>query len=89
MDPGDRVWYAPIEGGLYGCRGKKLEVSTKDLLNQDVIYSIAGSKGELWLGRQQGGLRGCAITADRFGQQDLHRAKWTGTKQCLHRSPES
>jgi ligand-binding sensor domain-containing protein/signal transduction histidine kinase len=56
VDPGDRVWYAPIEGGLRWMRGKETGIITNDLLNQDVIYSIAGGKDEVWLGRQQGGL---------------------------------
>ena len=56
VDPGDRVWYAPIEGGLRWMRGRDIGSVDNDLLNQDVIYSIAGAKDELWLGRQQGGL---------------------------------
>jgi ligand-binding sensor domain-containing protein/two-component sensor histidine kinase len=56
VDPADRVWYAPIEGGLRWMRGKETGRAGNDLLSQDVIYSIAGTKDELWLGRQQGGL---------------------------------
>ncbi len=56
VDPGDRVWYAPIEGGLRWMRGKETGSVDNDQLSQDVIYSIAGTKDELWLGRQQGGL---------------------------------
>ena len=56
VDPDDRVWYAPIEGGLRWMRGKETGTVDNDLLSQDVIYSIAGAKDELWLGRQQGGL---------------------------------
>jgi ligand-binding sensor domain-containing protein/signal transduction histidine kinase len=56
VDPDDRVWYAPIEGGLRWMTGKETGTIDNDLLSQDVIYSIAGGKDELWLGRQQGGL---------------------------------
>jgi ligand-binding sensor domain-containing protein/signal transduction histidine kinase len=52
----ERVWYAPIEGGLRWMRGKETGSVDNDQLGQDVIYSIAGTKDELWLGRQQGGL---------------------------------
>jgi ligand-binding sensor domain-containing protein/two-component sensor histidine kinase len=56
VDPNDRVWYAPIEGGLRWMRGKEAGGVDKDRLSQDVVYSIAGTKDELWIGRQQGGL---------------------------------
>ena len=39
---------------------------TNDLLSQDVIYSIAGSKDELWVGRQQGGLTNLRFTGASF-----------------------
>jgi len=55
-DADDRVWYAPIEGGLRWMKGQESGSISNDLLSQDVIYSIAGGKDELWLGRQQGGL---------------------------------
>jgi signal transduction histidine kinase len=52
----DRVWYAPIEGGLRWMKGQESGSIAKDLLSQDVVYSITGNKDEVWLGRQQGGL---------------------------------
>jgi signal transduction histidine kinase/ligand-binding sensor domain-containing protein len=52
----DRLWYAPIEGGLRWMKGQERGSIAQDLLNRDVIYSITGNKDELWLGRQQGGL---------------------------------
>jgi signal transduction histidine kinase/ligand-binding sensor domain-containing protein len=52
----DRIWYAPSEGGLRWMKGKESGSIAKDLLSQDVVYSITGNKDELWLGRQQGGL---------------------------------
>ncbi|MGA3225697.1 MAG: two-component regulator propeller domain-containing protein [Acidobacteriaceae bacterium] len=66
VDPGDRVWYAPIEGGLYWMQGEKSGSITNDLLNQDVIYSIAGNRDELWIGRQQGGLSRLRYTDGSF-----------------------
>jgi signal transduction histidine kinase/ligand-binding sensor domain-containing protein len=56
VDADDRVWYAPVEGGLRWMKSPESGTVTNDLLSQDVIYSIAGSKDELWAGRQQGGL---------------------------------
>ena len=66
VDPYDRVWYAPIEGGLRWMKGETSGTVTNDLLSQDVIYSIAGSKDELWLGRQQGGLTNLRFTGGSF-----------------------
>jgi ligand-binding sensor domain-containing protein/signal transduction histidine kinase len=66
VDPYDRVWYAPIEGGLRWMKGEQSGTVTNDLLSQDVIYSIAGSKDELWLGRQQGGLTNLHFTGGSF-----------------------
>jgi ligand-binding sensor domain-containing protein len=66
VDPSDRVWYAPIEGGLRWMKGETNGTVTNDLLSQDVIYSIAGSKEELWLGRQQGGLTNLRLTGGSF-----------------------
>jgi signal transduction histidine kinase/ligand-binding sensor domain-containing protein len=56
VDPSDRVWFAPFEGGLHWLRGEKSGSVTNDRLDQDVVYSIAGAKDDLWIGRQQGGL---------------------------------
>jgi signal transduction histidine kinase/ligand-binding sensor domain-containing protein len=51
-----RTWFAPLDAGLHWLRGEQ-SVSVADAgLERDVIYSITGSKGELWVGRQQGGL---------------------------------
>ncbi|HET6217296.1 MAG TPA: two-component regulator propeller domain-containing protein [Acidobacteriaceae bacterium] len=66
VDPYDRVWYAPIEGGLRWMKGEQSGTVTNDLLSQDVIYSITGSKDELWVGRQQGGLTHLRFTGASF-----------------------
>ncbi|HWO38572.1 MAG TPA: two-component regulator propeller domain-containing protein, partial [Candidatus Acidoferrum sp.] len=47
---------APFEGGLHWLKGEQSGSVTSDHLNQDVVYSIAGKREELWIGRQQGGL---------------------------------
>ncbi len=66
VDPYDRVWYAPIEGGLRWMKAEQGGTVTNDLLSQDVIYSITGSKDELWVGRQQGGLTNLHFTGTSF-----------------------
>src|SRR6266496_1271547 len=56
VDQEERAWFAPFEGGLYRLQGGKTGRVTNDGLGQDVVYSIAGSKNEVWIGRQRGGL---------------------------------
>jgi signal transduction histidine kinase/ligand-binding sensor domain-containing protein len=56
VDQSGRVWFAPFEGGLHWLKGEKSGSVTSERLNQDVVYSIAGTKDDLWIGRQQGGL---------------------------------
>ncbi|HET7107651.1 MAG TPA: two-component regulator propeller domain-containing protein [Candidatus Acidoferrum sp.] len=56
VDQSERVWFAPFEGGLHWLKGEKSGSVPNDRLNQDVVYSIAGKKDDLWIGRQQGGL---------------------------------
>jgi signal transduction histidine kinase/ligand-binding sensor domain-containing protein len=79
VDADDRVWYAPIEGGLRWMKGENSGSITDDSLGQDVVYSIAGSKDELWLGRQQGGLtilrlqdgaKGGAVVVKTYTERD-------------------
>jgi ligand-binding sensor domain-containing protein len=56
VDDGGRTWFAPLSGGLYVLEnGAARRIDVPGLKN-DVIYSIDGTKDELWLGRQQGGL---------------------------------
>jgi ligand-binding sensor domain-containing protein/signal transduction histidine kinase len=56
IDPDERAWFAPFDGGLHWLKDGKSEEVTNDGLNHDVVYSIAGHNNELWIGRQQGGL---------------------------------
>ncbi len=56
VDPQGRIWFAPFDGGLRWLKAEKTGSVSNDRLSQDVVYSIAGSKNELWIGRQRGGL---------------------------------
>jgi signal transduction histidine kinase/ligand-binding sensor domain-containing protein len=53
-DAADRVWFAPLSGGLYWWKSGR--VGTVAALRDDVIYSIAGSGEAIVVGRQRGGL---------------------------------
>ncbi|HEY1214724.1 MAG TPA: histidine kinase [Bryobacteraceae bacterium] len=56
VDDSGKTWFAPISGGLFTLEGGVAKRVAVPELGNDVIYSISGSKQELWLGRQQGGL---------------------------------
>ncbi len=55
-DSEGRTWFAPSSGGLYWIKGNRIGRVSDAGLDKDVVYSIAGGKGELWVGRQRGGL---------------------------------
>lgn len=66
-----RTWFAPIEGGVYWLNNGSKERITEAGLGTDVVYSIAGSGQDLWLGRQREGLtrlryQGREITTETF-----------------------
>lgn len=52
----NRVWFAPAAGGLYWLEQGQVGRVNDASLGSDVIYSITGTKDELWIGRQKGGL---------------------------------
>ena len=56
IDPDGTAWFAPASGGLYWLKDKRVGHVTIDGLDKDVVYSISGGDGELWAGRQHGGL---------------------------------
>jgi signal transduction histidine kinase/ligand-binding sensor domain-containing protein len=56
VDEKNRTWFAPSDGGLFWLKGTAIERITVAGLDHDLVYSIAGSRGELWVGRQRGGL---------------------------------
>jgi len=75
VNQNERVWFAPFEGGLHWLSGEQSGSVTSDRLNQDVIYSIAGGREELWIGRQQGGLThlryaGGSLTTKTYTEAD-------------------
>ncbi|MGB2635331.1 MAG: two-component regulator propeller domain-containing protein [Candidatus Acidiferrum sp.] len=72
VDQAGRVWFAPYEGGLQWLAGEKNGDVTTAGLAQDVVYSIAGDEGDLWVGRQQGGL-----TRLRFSNGSLSARTYT------------
>ena len=56
VDAENRMWFPPVTGGLWWVRGAHHGHISDDGLDRSVVYSIDGTKGELWVGRQSGGL---------------------------------
>jgi ligand-binding sensor domain-containing protein/signal transduction histidine kinase len=56
VDAEGRIWFAPSDGGLYWQKAGQTGQVKNAGLDKDVIYSLTGSKGELWIGRRRGGL---------------------------------
>jgi ligand-binding sensor domain-containing protein/signal transduction histidine kinase len=75
VDSENRMWFAPVAGGLWWMKDDQHGRVTNDALDQDVVYSIDGKPGELWLGRQRGGLtrlrfNGSSFVAKSYAQSD-------------------
>ena len=75
IDSENRMWFPPVDGGLWWVKGGQRGQVSKDGLDRDVVYSIAGRNRELWLGRQRGGLtqlrsENGSLTAKTFTQAD-------------------
>src|SRR5262249_24951929 len=75
VDEQARLWFAPLEGGLYWAKGEQI-VRVRDAgLDRDVAYSISGRANELWIGRQRGGLTllretGHSVTVKTYTEAD-------------------
>jgi ligand-binding sensor domain-containing protein/signal transduction histidine kinase len=75
VDGDGRTWFAPSSGGLFWQQGGQAGQVKNAGLDRDEIYSLAGSTGELWVGRRRGGLtrlryRGSSFTAETYTQAD-------------------
>jgi ligand-binding sensor domain-containing protein/signal transduction histidine kinase len=63
VDADGRTWFAPLSGGLYWLKDGHVGRVAIAGLESDVVYSISGGDGEVWVGRQRGGLT--VLTEDR------------------------
>jgi signal transduction histidine kinase/ligand-binding sensor domain-containing protein len=72
-DSQNRVWFAPAGGGLYWFENGQIARVPEARFNNDVIYSITGGEGEVWLGLAHHGLtellfHGQAFTTQTYTQ---------------------
>jgi ligand-binding sensor domain-containing protein len=74
VDSENRMWFPPAGGGLWWVKdGRHGRVNTAGL-DRDVVYSIAGGNGDLWLGRQHGGLTVLHPERDSFTARSYTQA---------------
>ena len=55
-DPENRIWFAPALGEINLLKDGHIQAVEADILKRGDIYSIAGSKDEIWIGTQHNGL---------------------------------
>ncbi len=74
VDSENRTWFSPAGGGLQWLKDGQHGRITVAGLDKEVIYSIAGRKDELWLGRQRGGLTHLRSEAGSFAAKTYTEA---------------
>ena len=75
VDSEERVWFPPLSGGLWWVKDGQHGRITNDGMGRDVVYSIAGGKGEIWIGRQRTGLTQLRYNSGPPGNTDSFLAR--------------
>ncbi|MGB6692315.1 MAG: two-component regulator propeller domain-containing protein [Terracidiphilus sp.] len=75
VDRDGRTWFAPLSGGLSVLENGRIDRVHLAGLDSDIVYSIDGGAGTIWVGLQSGGLTkivksGDSFTAQTFTQKD-------------------
>ena len=88
-DESGRTWFAPIGGGLYwihdGAVGR-VSVAGSD---RDVVYSIDGAGGEVWVGRQRGGVTRLRFSGASIEAEGVTHVSRPAASQRLRRQPRA
>ena len=64
VDPDQNVWFAPPDGGLFRISRSRVQSIEIAGLKNDIVYSIAGAAGEVWLARRNGGVTRLVVEGD-------------------------
>jgi signal transduction histidine kinase len=70
-----RTWFGSVSGGLWWFRNEARGNVDSGGLKQDVVYSIAGAKDELWVGRKHGGLSRLRLAGGGFSVETYTQAE--------------
>jgi signal transduction histidine kinase/ligand-binding sensor domain-containing protein len=63
-DSDQNVWFAPPDGGLFRISHGRLQSIEIAGLKNDIVYSIAGAGGEVWVARRNGGITRLIVESD-------------------------
>lgn len=74
VDSADRMWFPPEDGGLWWAEARQHGRVALDGLDHDLVYSIGGGDGELWIGRRRGGLTSLREHGDGFDARTYTRS---------------
>lgn len=74
VDDEGRTWFAPLVGGLYWMKNGHVNRVAVAGLDKDVVYSISGGSGEIWVGREYGGLTRLTESGDTFSGKTYTQA---------------
>ena len=90
VDDEDRTWSAAPQGGLMWRRDGQAGTVTPSGLDKDVVVSIAGRKGELWIGRRRGGLTHLRYRGKSFYSETYTHAQGLAQDSvyAIHESPD-
>jgi signal transduction histidine kinase/ligand-binding sensor domain-containing protein len=75
VDTEGRTWFGPLSGGLYWLKDGHVERVAIAGLDGDVVYSISGGGGEVWVARQHGGLTVLTKSGDSFVSRTYTKAE--------------
>jgi ligand-binding sensor domain-containing protein/signal transduction histidine kinase len=68
------IWFGPRSGGLYRLKDGRVDRITSAGLASDVVYSISAGGGEVWVGRQHGGLTRLTESGGSFAAHTYAKA---------------
>ncbi|MET0650864.1 MAG: two-component regulator propeller domain-containing protein, partial [Pyrinomonadaceae bacterium] len=74
VDAEGHAWLAPMSGGLYWGRGGRFVPLKEGGLERDVVYSVTGGPGGLWVGRRSGGLTRLKYDGEAFSSETYTQA---------------
>ena len=75
VDAEGRAWLAPMSGGLYWGKGGPFVPVKEGGLDRDVVYSVTGGPGGLWVGRREGGLTRLKYDGEAFSSETYTQAE--------------
>jgi signal transduction histidine kinase/ligand-binding sensor domain-containing protein len=77
VDSTNRLWFPPVNGGLWWSKDSQHGHITADGLNDDIVYALDGAPDELWAGRQRGGLTRLTFNGAAFNGAGIAARTWT------------